>query len=139
MSADLKLHYQPGDHRREMFDSLPSQVFLRLDELESLGLTGVSVVYKTKQSLPSQPLEERALSPLPFGILNAVTCAGLVVAYLLEMPPCTVTVGANYAAFSRRSSPDTSAPTLFIDSSLAVLGNSQALLAISPRITWTQR
>lgn len=132
-------YFVAGDFRRELYDSLPNNEFLRLDALESLELPTTTVLFKTKPALPSVDLCESPLGKLPFGELSAITCAGLAVAYRLTAPRCTVRVGTNFAAISRRPSPSSEVSSYFVDRSIAVMGNSEALLALCPVLRWTTR
>lgn len=132
-------HFQPGDHRRELFDSLPTDQFIRIDALESLSLRTPTVLFKVKPSIPSVELSTSLLKELPFGRLEAVTCAGLVVGYQIVTPKCSVEVRANFAAISRRESPSRDADVLFVDRKVAVMGNHEAMLAVCSNIRWTSR
>lgn len=132
-------HYQPGDHRRELFDSLPLDVFVRLDTLESLAIPSPTVLLKVKPSMASVKLASTTLRELPFGRLEAISCAGLVIGYQIVSPKCTMNVRANFASLARRPSPSKDVEVYFVDKKLAVMGNPEALLAISSNIRWTSR
>jgi hypothetical protein len=97
------------------------------------------VLFKTRTSIPTLQLASSTLCELPFGRLEAVTCAGLVVGYQIVSPKCSVNVRYNYAALWRRASPSSDSSVYFVDKRISVMGNPEALLAISSHVRWTSR
>lgn len=131
--------YEVNSPQRRLWDSLPAGEFLRIDELSSFGLSHSTVLLKIKPSLESLPLGETQLGDLPFGVMHAITCASLVVAYQVTVPTChVVSVGTNFAAFGRKLHPALDVQTYVVDKRIAVVGNPDAMLVVSSRIYWTE-
>lgn len=132
--------YNAGDHRREIYDSLPLNTFMRIDDMRAFEILHITVISKVRNSVPTIHLEDSILAELPFGSLRAIKCAGLLMAYKFVMPRCQhVRVGQNFAAFQRKPevSPDTQ--TIFVDRHFAVIGNADALLSFNTTTRWTSR
>jgi hypothetical protein len=131
--------YSPGSMLRQLWDSLPSGEFICISDLPSFNLSHKTVILKVKNSLASVALSEQPLSKLPFGTLCVVTCENLTVAYQITVPTCKIKVGVNFSSFARKDVPSLDFETYFADRTLAVIGNSDALLVVSNRQYWTCR
>lgn len=129
--------YEPGSLQRRLWCTLPIGEFVRIDELSSFDLHHATVLFRIKNPVDSIVMEEKPLGPLPFGVIVAVTCASLVVAYQITVPHCqAICVGTNYASFARKKNPSTEVQTYVVDRRIAVVGNADALLAASNVIRW---
>lgn len=132
--------YEPGSPQRRLWCSLPTDEFVRLDELQTFGLTSTTVLLRVKPPVDSIPMIEEPLASLPFGNIVAVTCASLLVAYQITVPHCIqVRVGTNFASFLRKKSPSLDTQTYMVDKKITVVGNGDAMLAVSSLIRWTSR
>jgi len=132
--------YTPGHPLRELWDSLPQGEFIHVSKLASFGFRHDTILMKIQTTVPSVAIQDRQLGELPFGKVHALTCANLVVAYQITIPACKMLrVGTNYCAFARKTTVEPDVETYLADRKIAIVGNSDALLAVSNTTHWTVR
>jgi hypothetical protein len=123
-------------HRRALWDSLPTRVFINLDRLESIRSGFARVMVKLREATPSLPLDETQVGELPFGRLLLMTCGGVAVAYRIDAPKCLVGTGPNYATLAIGKPSPTDTRVLFVDGTLVVVGGDRSMAAALTMRRW---
>ena len=129
-----------GTVQRDLYDSLPTRTFVRVDSLRTFGLNHPEVLYKTRGAVTGVDVTSEELVTLPFGRAVALMCGTLTVGYRIVTPAVkSLEVRSNFAAFSRRELKSTADVKRYLaNRDVFIMGNADAMLAVGPSARWVR-